>query len=54
MLITEVIGDLDIKSPFEHRLGHLRQQPIGAVDRGARGLGLGQQGIDRRRRQQLT
>ncbi len=50
VLIAQVIGDLHIKGAFEHCLGHLRQQPAGAVDRGARGLSVGQQGIDRSRR----
>lgn len=50
MLITQVVGDLDIESPFEDRLGHLRQQPLRAVNRGTGGFSVSQQGIDCRRR----
>jgi hypothetical protein len=36
-----VIGHLDAEHPLDHRLGHLIQQPVGAVQRRAGGLGVG-------------
>jgi hypothetical protein len=53
VLIAEMIGDFDIQSVFEHSFGHLRKQPVWSVDRNTAGLGIGQQGIHCRRRQQL-
>jgi len=57
-VIAQMISDLDIQSPLEHRLGHQRQQPFTAIDRGARGLRVSQQRIDlgrvQQRRQTLT
>jgi hypothetical protein len=48
-----MISDFDVQSAFEYRFGHLRKQPVWPVDRNAGGLGIGQQGIHCRRRQQL-
>jgi IS30 family transposase len=48
-----MIGDFDVQSAFEHGFGHLREQPVWPVDRNTGGLGIGQQSIHRRRRQQL-
>ena len=51
--VLDLIGDLDIEGPLEHGLGDLGQQPVGAVDRGSGGLGIGQQGIHGSRRENL-
>jgi hypothetical protein len=53
VLIAQMIGDFDIQSAFEHGFSHLRKQPIRAIDWNTGCLGISQQGIHCRRRQQL-
>src|SRR5512135_2232335 len=53
MLVAEMISDLNVKSAFEHGLGHLDQQPVRPVDGGPGFFGVVQQRIYRCRRQQL-
>jgi hypothetical protein len=43
------MAHLGLQGALEHGLGHLVGQRIGAVDRGDRGLRLGQQRVDCRR-----
>jgi hypothetical protein len=43
LVITEVTGHLLGQRPLQHRLGHLRQQPIGTQQLDPFGLGLAQQ-----------
>jgi hypothetical protein len=50
---TTAAGDLELEGTFQYGLGHLREQPIRAVDRNTGRFGVGQQCIHLRRRLQL-
>jgi hypothetical protein len=43
LVIAQVAGHLLGQRPFQHRLGHLGQQPVRAEQLHALGLGLAQQ-----------
>jgi hypothetical protein len=42
-----MVGHLGLQGPFEHGLGHLVEQSVDAVDRGAGGLRVSEQRVDR-------
>src|SRR3954451_16271102 len=46
-LVAEVMGHLALQGPFEHGLGHLIEQTVDAVDRGAGRVRISKQRINR-------